>query len=78
MGGAGSPGSGLDLLLNHTHAVNSLNLHQWLATYSVAHGTPYVIGETNSLSGHGQDGASNVHGAALWGRKRRRGLFGTI
>ena len=54
--------------MNHTAVVNTISSHVKLAAeineyYDVA---PYVMGETNSLSGGGANGTSNVFGAALW------------
>ena len=63
-------GSGVSLqstLMNHSAVVKSISSHvklaQNLKTYSSA---PYVMGETNSLSGGGASGLSDVFGAALW------------
>lgn len=36
-------------ILNHTHTTSMVWPHAYLSSYSVAHGIPYVIGETNSL-----------------------------
>ena len=55
------------VLLNHTAIVNSISGHvkivQQIKTYTNA---SYIMGETNSLSGGGATGLSNVFGAALW------------
>jgi hypothetical protein len=63
-------GAGVTLqstLMNHTSIVNSIASHvilaQELQKYCSA---PYIMGETNSLSGGGASGLSNVFGAALW------------
>ena len=63
-------GAGVTLqstLMNHTAIVNSIASHVTLAKQLAPYGAgPYVMGETNSLSGGGATGLSNVFGAALW------------
>ncbi|EKG09941.1 Glycoside hydrolase superfamily [Macrophomina phaseolina MS6] len=53
-------------LLNHTFLAHHMEYFVEQSRYSVAHGLPYVIGETNSLASQGLQGVSNVFGAALW------------
>jgi Glycosyl hydrolase family 79 C-terminal beta domain len=53
-------------LMDHSHMTSIMWYHDFLSNYSVAHGVPYVIGETNSISCQGQAGISDVFGAALW------------
>jgi hypothetical protein len=67
---ASATASGVTLqstLMNHTAIVHSIANHvtlaQQLRQYTTA---PYIMGETNSLSGGGAAGLSNVFGAALW------------
>jgi hypothetical protein len=63
-------GSGITLqntLMNHTAVVKSISNHVKLAQELKAYSTAqYVMGETNSLSGGGANGLSDVFGAALW------------
>lgn len=63
-------GSGISLqgtLMNHTSVVKSISNHAKLAQSLKAYSSaPYVMGETNSLSGGGASGLSDVFGAALW------------
>lgn len=54
-------------LLNHTHMTSVAFAHDYLSNYTVAHGSKYVLGETNSISCQGQANISDVFGAALWG-----------
>lgn len=68
MGSATSPDVSLQgTLLNHSSVMDSLKAHVTLAA-ELRHFTtvPYVLGETNSLSGGGATGLSNVFGSALW------------
>jgi hypothetical protein len=62
-------GAGVTLqstLMNHTAIVNSIANHVTLAQQLQPYcAGPYVMGETNSLSGGGASGLSNVFGAAL-------------
>jgi hypothetical protein len=37
-------------LLDHRHMTSLMWYHDYLSNYSVAHGVPYVLGETNSIS----------------------------
>jgi hypothetical protein len=37
-------------LLDHSHMTSLMWYHDYLSNYSVAHGVPYVLGETNSIS----------------------------
>jgi hypothetical protein len=55
-------------LMNHTAVVNTIASHVKLAAEINQNddSAPYVMGETNSLSGGGSNGTSNVFGAALW------------
>ncbi|KAG0645276.1 Beta-glucuronidase [Hyphodiscus hymeniophilus] len=63
-------GAGVTLqstLMNHTSIVRSIASHVTLAKELQKYcSAPYVMGETNSLSGGGASGLSNVFGAALW------------
>ena len=68
MGSATEAGVSLQsTLMNHTSIINSIASHvtlaQELQQYCAA---PYVMGETNSLSGGCASGLSNAFGAALW------------
>lgn len=57
---------------NAEDLVNKANIRSNLAQYSAsAHyaqsaGIPFVLGETNSFSGHGSPGVSNAASEALW------------
>ena len=54
-------------LMNHSAVVKSISSHVKLAQNLNAYSSaPYVMGETNSLSGGGASGLSDVFGAALW------------
>jgi hypothetical protein len=54
-------------LMNHSSIMHSLAAHVTLAAELRNYTTvPYVLGETNSLSGGGASGLSNVFGSALW------------
>ena len=68
IGGAGDPGLTLQgTLLNHTSTVNSLTKLINASDYLTAEiPLPFAITETNSLSGAGKAGISDVFGAALW------------
>lgn len=68
MGSATAPGVTLQTtLLNHTAIVHSISSHVTLARELQQYANaPYIMGETNSLSGGGAAGLSNVFGAALW------------
>jgi hypothetical protein len=63
-------GAGVTLqstLMNHTSIVKSISSHVTLAKELQKYcSASYVMGETNSLSGGGAAGLSNVFGAALW------------
>lgn len=37
-------------LLDHFHMTSLMRYHDFLSNFSVSHGVPYVIGETNSIS----------------------------
>lgn len=68
MGSATGSGVNLqDTLMNHQSVVNSIANHVTLAGQIQQYcNCPYIMGETNSLSGGGASGLSNVFGAALW------------
>lgn len=68
MGSATNPGISLQgTLMNHSSIMRSLAAHVTLAAELRNFTTvPYVLGETNSLSGGGATGLSNVFGSALW------------
>ncbi|PQE27103.1 beta-glucuronidase protein [Rutstroemia sp. NJR-2017a WRK4] len=53
-------------LLDHSHMTSLMWYHDYLSNYSVAHGVPYVLGETNSISCQGAPLISNVFASALW------------
>ncbi|KAL3440520.1 hypothetical protein BJX65DRAFT_314710 [Aspergillus insuetus] len=53
-------------LLNHTSTAWFVNSHDSLAAFTTAQGIPYVLGETNSLFGHGRRNVSDTFAAALW------------
>ncbi|KAL4882210.1 hypothetical protein BJY04DRAFT_207083 [Aspergillus karnatakaensis] len=53
-------------LLNHTSTAWFLNSHEDLAADSTARGIPYILGEGNSLFGHGRRNLSDTFSAALW------------
>lgn len=67
---ASATGSGVSLqktLMNHSAIVKSISKHVKLASNLKAYSSAqYVMGETNSLSGGGASGLSDVYGAALW------------
>lgn len=72
MGGADSPGVTLaHTLMNHTAVIKSVGNHvavmKNLEENNLAKGTPYILGEMNSLYHQGKPGLSNSFGAALWG-----------
>lgn len=53
--------------MNHSSIMHSLAAHVTLTAELHNYTTvPYVLGETNSLSGGGASGLSNVFGSALW------------
>jgi hypothetical protein len=54
-------------LLNHSMTVKSLSGQIALAKKITAAGTPFILGETNSLYNQGAPGLSDSFGAALWG-----------
>lgn len=56
----------LATLMNHTNLVNSVKPHLELNTFHRQNGRKYTIGETNSISGQGAHGVSDVFGSALW------------
>ena len=68
MGSATNPTVTLQgTLMNHSSIMHSLAAHVTLAAELRNYTTvPYVLGETNSLSGGGASGLSDVFGSALW------------
>ncbi|KAF7536701.1 hypothetical protein G7054_g4302 [Neopestalotiopsis clavispora] len=66
MGSAGSSWVDSQFLMNHNNTEGKVDLEAPLADYTTSIGVPYVMGETNSLSGHGKSGVSDTFGAALW------------
>jgi hypothetical protein len=52
--------------MNHTTTVSFYN--QWIPSIQAAHdaNTLFYMGETGSVSCHGEDGVRNTMGAALW------------
>ncbi|ETS83219.1 hypothetical protein PFICI_05095 [Pestalotiopsis fici W106-1] len=66
MGSAGSSWLDSQFLMNHNNTQGKVDWQAPLADYATSIGVPYVMGETNSLSGHGKAGVSDTFGAALW------------
>jgi hypothetical protein len=56
----------LGTLMNHTNVINNVKLHVELNILHRQNGRKYTIGETNSISGQGAHGVSDVFGSALW------------
>lgn len=52
--------------MNHTSVVQAVQPHVELNIFHQQHGRRYTIGETNSVSGQGSHGVSDVFGSALW------------
>jgi hypothetical protein len=52
--------------MNHTSVVLNGTVHQSLLELNRAAGRTYTLGETNSVSGQGAFGVSNVFGSALF------------
>jgi hypothetical protein len=52
--------------MNHTSVTQSVQPHIELNTFHRQNGRRYTIGETNSVSGQGSHGVSDVFGSALW------------
>lgn len=52
--------------MNHTEVIKSLTPHVELNTFHRENGRIYTMGETNSISGDGSHGVSDVFGSALW------------
>ncbi|KAL2838337.1 hypothetical protein BJX68DRAFT_272668 [Aspergillus pseudodeflectus] len=55
-----------DTLLNRTIMLGHMANHEILVNDTLKQGHEYVLGETNSCSGHGKDGVSNAYAAAIW------------
>ncbi|CAL5871233.1 uncharacterized protein PFLUO_LOCUS5481 [Penicillium psychrofluorescens] len=53
-------------LMNHTEIIISLTSHVELNIFHRENGRVYTMGETNSISGDGSYGVSDVFGSALW------------
>lgn len=53
-------------LMNHTSVVINGTVHQSLYNLNHGAGRIYTLGETNSVSGQGAFGVSNVFGSALF------------
>ncbi|KAI1408954.1 glycoside hydrolase family 79 protein [Hypoxylon sp. FL1857] len=66
--GAESPGVTLQgTLMNHSSTVRSIAAHlSENSSLPLGAGTPYILGETNSLYHQGRPGLSNSFGAAMW------------
>ncbi|SMR57561.1 unnamed protein product [Zymoseptoria tritici ST99CH_3D1] len=67
--GAMTPGVTLQgTLMNHTSSVESIakQLNASRLLHNLAPGTPFILGEHNSLFRQGRPGLSNTFGAALW------------
>lgn len=52
--------------MNHTNLIKSAKPHVDLNIFHRQHGRKYTVGETNSISGQGSHGVSDVFGSALW------------
>jgi hypothetical protein len=52
--------------MNHTSVVINGTIHQSLSALNHNAGRIYTLGETNSVSGQGAFGVSNVFGSALF------------
>lgn len=52
--------------MNHTAVVGSIGAHLQLKDNISHYGLPYILGESNSISGQGVDGITDVFGSALW------------
>ena len=52
--------------MNHTNLINSAKPHVELSIFHRQNGRKYTVGETNSISGQGSHGVSDVFGSALW------------
>lgn len=61
-----SPRPTRQYLMNHNNTAYCVDSHKDLAAYSTALGVPYIIGEGNSLFGHGRVDVSDTLAAALW------------
>ncbi|KAL7920711.1 major facilitator superfamily domain-containing protein [Trichoderma austrokoningii] len=57
---------GVGTLMNHTSVVINGTIHQSLCSLNHNAGRIYTLGETNSVSGQGAFGVSNVFGSALF------------
>lgn len=53
-------------LMNHTNVVKNVQPQIELNIYHRQQGRKFTIGETNSISGQGAHGVSDVFGSALW------------
>ena len=52
--------------MNHTGIVEFVKPLAKLNAFHREHGRTFTVGETNSISGQGAGGISDVFGAALW------------
>ena len=52
--------------MNHTNVIQALTPHVELNAFHRQNGRIYTMGETNSISGDGSHGVSDVFGSALW------------
>jgi putative heme degradation protein len=52
--------------MNHTNLIIAAKPHIDLNIFHRQNGRTYTIGETNSISGQGSHGVSDVFGSALW------------
>lgn len=52
--------------MNHTNVIQALTPHVELNALNRQSGRIYTMGETNSISGDGSHGVSDVFGSALW------------
>ncbi|CEL06412.1 hypothetical protein ASPCAL07517 [Aspergillus calidoustus] len=55
-----------DTLLNRTIMLGHMANHEILVNNTLKQRHGYVLGETNSCSGHGKEGVSNAYAAAIW------------
>ncbi|KAF3764753.1 family 79 glycoside hydrolase [Cryphonectria parasitica EP155] len=60
------PGGTVESLMSHSDIVSNLNQFPADIAAAVSVGKPYVLGETNSVSGGGAATVSPTFGAALW------------
>jgi hypothetical protein len=52
--------------MNHGKTLDATQSHVDLNIFHRENGRTYTVGETNSISGQGSEGVSDVFGSALW------------